>query len=123
MLSQCSLIGFIPSTDADRARNFYVDVLKLKFESEDQFALIVSANGNAIRVVRVKTFTPAPYTILGWEVADIVKEVTTLTEAGVEFARYPYLQQDDLAIWASPSGTRVAWLHDPDGNVLSLSQP
>jgi hypothetical protein len=30
--------------------------------------------------------------------------------------------QDDLGIWSSPSGARVAWFRDPDGNTLSLTQ-
>jgi len=29
---------------------------------------------------------------------------------------------DPHAIWNAPSGARVAWFKDPDGNVLSLTQ-
>jgi hypothetical protein len=32
------------------------------------------------------------------------------------------MEQDDLGIWTSPSGARVAWFKDPDGNVLSLTE-
>jgi hypothetical protein len=32
------------------------------------------------------------------------------------------MQQDDLGIWTSPDGTKVAWFKDPDGNTLSISQ-
>jgi predicted enzyme related to lactoylglutathione lyase len=32
------------------------------------------------------------------------------------------MQQDELGIWQSPSGARVAWFKDPDGNTLSVSQ-
>lgn len=122
MLSECSLIGFVPTTDAARARRFYVDTLQLAFESDDQFALIVRARGTMIRIVRMQEFTPASYTILGWEVSDIDKEVRELSAAGVSFLRIPPLSQDALGIWTTPSGSKVAWFHDPDGNVLSVSQ-
>lgn len=30
--------------------------------------------------------------------------------------------QDELGIWTTPSGAKVAWFKDPDGNTLSVSQ-
>ena len=62
------------------------------------------------------------HTVLGWQVSDIASAAEALTKAGVEFARYPGMDQDQLGIWSSPSGAKVAWFHDPDGNTLSLSQ-
>jgi len=41
---------------------------------------------------------------------------------GVTFERYPGMQQDQLGIWKSPSGAKVAWFKDPDGNVLSVTE-
>jgi predicted enzyme related to lactoylglutathione lyase len=32
------------------------------------------------------------------------------------------MEQDDLGIWTTPGGDRIAWFTDPDGNVLSLTQ-
>jgi predicted enzyme related to lactoylglutathione lyase len=32
------------------------------------------------------------------------------------------MPQEELGIWASPSGARVAWFKDPDGNTLSIAQ-
>ena len=29
---------------------------------------------------------------------------------------------DGQGVWTAPSGTRVAWFKDPDGNLLSLAQ-
>jgi predicted enzyme related to lactoylglutathione lyase len=49
--------------------------------------------------------------------------VERLTAAGIQFLRYPGLNDSNpLGIWTSPSGARIAWFHDPDGNVLSLTQ-
>ena len=78
-----------------------------------------------IRIARMQELTSPPYTILGWEVADIVDEVTALAAKGLVFARYPFLppdQVDEHGIWTAPGGSRVAWFQDPDGNTLSLSQ-
>jgi catechol 2,3-dioxygenase-like lactoylglutathione lyase family enzyme len=122
MLSSYPLVGFVPTIDAQRARQFYVDVLKLEFVADDHFALIVKANQSTIRIARLEKFTPAAYTILGWEVSDITTTVGELVRAGVSFLRFSPLPQDDLGIWTTPSGSRVAWFHDPDGNILSVSQ-
>ena len=122
MLSSSKLVGFIPTIDAQRARQFYVDILKLEFVADDHFALVVRANQSTIRIVRLEKLTPATYTILGWEVSDIATTVGELVQAGVSFLRFPPLPQDDLGIWTTPSGSRVAWFHDPDGNILSVSQ-
>jgi hypothetical protein len=42
--------------------------------------------------------------------------------AGVKFQRCEGMEQDKLRIWQSPSGARVAWLKDPDGNTLSITE-
>jgi catechol 2,3-dioxygenase-like lactoylglutathione lyase family enzyme len=122
MLSNFPLVGFIPAIDRKRARGFYVDLLKLDLVAEDDFAIVVAAKGATVRISEVGAFSPAKYTIIGWEVPDIVVTVRELTDKGVSFSRYPHFQQDDLGIWTSPSGSKVAWFSDPDGNVLSLSQ-
>jgi hypothetical protein len=32
------------------------------------------------------------------------------------------MQQSEAGIWTSPSGAKVAWFKDPDGNVLSVTE-
>lgn len=125
MLGRDTLVAFVPSRDPKKAKSFFVDTLALRFVSEDPFAVVLDANGIAVRLVdisRVADFKPAPITILGWSVPDIRQTVRGLQERGVVFERYPGLTQDDLGIWASPSGARVAWFKDPDGNTLSVTQ-
>jgi predicted enzyme related to lactoylglutathione lyase len=48
--------------------------------------------------------------------------VLRLSERGVRFENYGMPGQDQRGIWKSPSGARIAWFKDPDGNVLSLTQ-
>ena len=120
------LIGFIPTRNAEQAREFYERKLGLRFVSDDQFALVFHSGGDSggtmIRVVRVGEFTPVPFTILGSETADIEQDVRDFSDRGVQFERYGFPGQDERGIWTAPGGAQVAWFKDPDGNVLSLSQ-
>ena len=123
MLGSQKIIGMVPISDPDRARAFYVDRLGLKFVSDDGFAIVLDANGNMLRLTRMREVKPQPFTVLGWEVADIAAAVQHLQQAGVTFERYhDFMKQDDLGIWTAPDSTRVAWFKDPDGNILSVSQ-
>lgn len=75
-----------------------------------------------LRVVRIGEFTPAAFTILGWEVTEIEEKARDLAGRGIALLRFPFLQQDDDAVWTAPGGDKVLWFKDPDGNTLSLSQ-
>jgi predicted enzyme related to lactoylglutathione lyase len=33
------------------------------------------------------------------------------------------MPQDAFAIWTSAGGSSIVWFKDPDGNLLSLTQP
>jgi catechol 2,3-dioxygenase-like lactoylglutathione lyase family enzyme len=125
VLGSASVVAFVPSRDPTKARDFYEGVLGLRVVGQDQFALVLDANGVTVRVVDVsgvRGFKPAPFTILGWHVANAAKVVRSLGAKGVAFERYDGMQQDALGIWTTPGGAKVAWFKDPDGNVLSISQ-
>jgi catechol 2,3-dioxygenase-like lactoylglutathione lyase family enzyme len=122
MLSAGKLIGFVPTTDSKRSRKFYEDKLGFKFLSDDQFALVMQAGESMIRIAKAGKFIPAQYTVMGWEVTDIEAVVKWLNGRGVTCEKYPFVQDQKQGIWTTPNGDKVAWLKDPDGNVLSLSQ-
>jgi catechol 2,3-dioxygenase-like lactoylglutathione lyase family enzyme len=121
MLGSIDIVAFVPTKDTEKARAFYEGVLGLRFVKDDGFALVLDANGIMVRVANAQ-FTPAPFTILGWQVSDIKKVVTGLQGKGVQFERFGFFEQDELGIWTAPTGDMVAWFKDPDGNVLSVSQ-
>ena len=75
-----------------------------------------------LRVTIVDKAVIAPYTVLGWRVSDVAATVTKLRKAGVNFNRYPGMGQDRLGVWTSPSGAKIAWFKDPDGNTLSVTE-
>lgn len=123
MLGSRDIVAFVATTDPDRARAFYRDVLGLRLTAEDGFALMFDAHGTMLRVVKVRQFAPQPFTVLGWHVDDdIAAAAAALASAGVTFERFPGMEQDALGVWTSPGGSKVAWFRDPDGNTLSLSQ-
>lgn len=119
---EAAFVGFIPTSDLAAAQAFYVDTLGLSVIDESPFALAVDAGGGImLRLTVVGEFVPQPFTVAGWAVPELSDTVRTLTAAGVEFVRYEGMEQDDLGIWAAPSGGRVAWFRDRDGNTLSLT--
>jgi catechol 2,3-dioxygenase-like lactoylglutathione lyase family enzyme len=122
MLGAINIVAFVPTRDSGKARSFYEGVLGLRFVKDDGFALVLDANGIMIRVAKAPEFKPAPFTILGWQVTGIEKVVAALQEKGVHFEIFGFLEQDKLGIWTAPSGDKVAWFKDPDGNVLSVSE-
>jgi catechol 2,3-dioxygenase-like lactoylglutathione lyase family enzyme len=122
MLGSMKIVSFVPVKDTKKARAFYEDILGLRFVSEDNFALVLDANGILLRVTNVPKFKPQEFTIVGWEVPNIKQAVRLLRKKGVEFQSYGLPGQDAEGIWSPPSGAKVAWFKDPDGNVLSLTQ-
>ena len=122
MLDGSSLMAFLATTDAARSGAFYEGVLGLRLLSDDPFALVFDAQGAELRIQKVERFTPQPHTALGWAVGSIDAVVREIVARGAQFERYPSLAQDEAGIWKAPSGARIAWLKDPDGNLLSFTQ-
>jgi predicted enzyme related to lactoylglutathione lyase len=123
MLKNSKVISFIATARPPEAKAFYKDVLRLPLRSEDKFAIVFDLGPGTLRVTPVEALVPAPFTVLGWEVEDIGKEAKVLGEFGVAFEKFPGLEQDKAGVWTAPGGAKVAWFKDPDGNILSLTQP
>jgi catechol 2,3-dioxygenase-like lactoylglutathione lyase family enzyme len=122
MLGDQNIVAFVPTTDFERARAFYEGILGLRFKHEDGFALVLDANGIMLRIAKIPVFQPARFTILGWEVQGIHDVVTKLTAKGLLFEQFGLPNQDEAGVWTAPTGDKVAWFKDPDGNILSLSE-
>ena len=122
-LDDAKLVAFVPTTDLDRAR----DVLRRRARTGGSrrpttSPCVLRSGATMLRVTRVGELTPHPFTVLGWDVADLDATVRDLTAAGVEMIRYDGMAQDEAGVWTAPSGARIVWFHDPDGNTLSLTQ-
>ncbi len=122
-LGKCNIVAFVTVTDADKAKDFYRDKLGLRFvRDEPPFAIVFDANGVMLRLVMGQKAAPIPGTVLGWNVPDVRATVLELQSVGVEFERYEFMKQDELGVWTTPTGAKVAWFKDPDGNLLSVSE-
>jgi len=122
MLASGKIVGFVPTKDSTKARSFYEGKLGFQFVSDDVYALVMHTGETMIRIAKVPDFIPAPYTVLGWEVSNIEETVAWLRERGVAFENYHFIQDPELGIWTAPTGDKVAWFKDPDGNLLSVSR-
>ena len=122
MLGNDQIVAFVATRDGAKARRFYEQVLGLRLISDEPWAIVFDAAGTTIRVQKVEAFAPQTFTVLGWEVADIDAAVAELARRDVRFERYAGMDQDERGVWRSPSGARVAWFKDPDGNTLSITQ-
>jgi catechol 2,3-dioxygenase-like lactoylglutathione lyase family enzyme len=121
-LDTATVVGFVPTADVARARDFYQRCLGLTLGVETPQFVVFETAGTELRVNLVEHHSPVPFTIAGWQVPDIAATVGALVAAGVVFSRYDFMDQDELGIWTTPGGDQVAWFTDPDGNVLSLQQ-
>ena len=123
MLGDCELVAFVGATDRQRAKAFYQDALGLRLIEDTPFALVFDSRGTTLRVAIAPTVTPAPGTVLGWSVPDISVVLAGLAAAGIPVEIFDGMRQDQRGVWTTPTGEQVAWFRDPDGNVLSLTQP
>jgi catechol 2,3-dioxygenase-like lactoylglutathione lyase family enzyme len=122
MLGNATITAFVATAHPAKATQFYQATLGLRLVSDDQFAIAFDSAGIELRIQKVEHVQPHGFTSLGWQVPDIRTAVQGLTKRDVVFERYPHMEQDDLGVWLAPSGAKVAWFKDPDGNLLSLTE-
>ena len=121
MLSEQPIVAFLPITNPHVAKDFYGGVLGLAIVEDTPFAVVMRTPHAELRLSVVEHVQPQPFTVLGWQVDALDATIDALTAKGVRLLRFEGMSQDDLGVWTSPSGARVAWFNDPDGNVLSLT--
>ena len=122
MLANAIITSFTAVSNVPAAKQFYEQTLGLKLVADEAFALVFSANGTPVRLQKVPEFQPQPFTVLGWQVADIESAIHDLRHKGVQFEQFPGISQNELGIAVFEDGTQVAWFKDPDGNLLSFHQ-
>jgi catechol 2,3-dioxygenase-like lactoylglutathione lyase family enzyme len=117
-----SIVAFVGVSDLDVAERFYGETLGLDLDDQRPASLVATVGSTSLRITLVEQVHAVPYTVLGWNVPDIEATIDLLTLRGVSFTRYEGFEQDSRGIWTAPSGIRVAWFLDPDGNNLSVTQ-
>lgn len=122
VLNGADLVALLGTAKPAACRVFYADILGLKLISDESMALVFDSNGTMLRISKLADHHPLPFTVLGWQVIDLDRALETLLAAGVSPERFEGQEQDERGIADFESGARVAWLRDPDGNLLSLTE-
>ena len=82
------IIALIVTTQPDQAREFYGQRLGLPQVEDEQFALVFDVNGIMLRVTKLETHSPAPFTVLGFDVVNISSEISRLKNKGINFEQF-----------------------------------
>lgn len=122
LLAHASAQAVVPVKDIDRARTWWVDTLGLKIAHDTDMGLILEA-GNGTRIVMYASEGAgvAPNTVIDFVVDDLGAAVDSLAERGLSFERYDGIDADERGI-ADMGPMRCAWITDPDGNSIAISQ-
>jgi catechol 2,3-dioxygenase-like lactoylglutathione lyase family enzyme len=122
MLADSKLQSIVWTSRIAEAETFYRDLLGLTLATRSDGALVFDVGGGTLRVAPVPSTQPSEHTVLGFAVPDLDRVVTLLGERGVAIERFAGMPHDDKGLVVSPDGARVAWIRDPDGNILSVVQ-
>lgn len=126
MLSTAEAIATVGVRDIAKAREFYGTVLGLQ-EGEPgdctQGEVLSFQSGNSrIYVYRSEFAGSNQATAITWDVGEQIEEIVVdLKSKGAIFERYNMegmRLEGDVHVG---SGMKVAWLKDPDGNILSIA--
>lgn len=104
------------------ARRFYVDVLGLTVEDTSEEGVIgLRSGGTSILVYESEFAGTNKATAATWFVGtDLDAIIDTLKGRGVTFEHYDFPGTTRKGDIHEAGNVRVAWLKDPDGNILSL---
>jgi catechol 2,3-dioxygenase-like lactoylglutathione lyase family enzyme len=120
MLGDAKLQTIVWSADPAAAARFYGEVLGLHEVGRSHGAVVFRVGAGELRVSAVPSTSPSPHTVAGFAVDDLAPVVADLAAKGVAFERFEGFAHDHRGVWRAPDGAEVAWLRDPDGNLLSV---
>ncbi len=123
-LANDKIMAFAATTNCEAARDFYENKLGLKLIEDGEYAIVYDAGGTMLRVQKAQKLDPPQFTVLGWQVDDIAAKIKELVARGVVFNQYgmDFIPQDELGVWTTSDGAKIAWFADPDGHTFSLTQ-
>jgi catechol 2,3-dioxygenase-like lactoylglutathione lyase family enzyme len=124
-LTACRVQALLAVSDLERAKSFYEDQLGLvPGEEEDEAVRYPCADGSEIGIyLSRENAGKSPATLAGWFVDDLDEVMAELASRKVVFERYdqPGLRTDDRGVFDA-GRFRAAWIRDPDGNTLALTE-
>lgn len=124
MLKNAPVVPYIPASDLDRARRFYEDKVGLVIrEASEGGVAYECAGGSWIYLYESHGAGSSKASQAFWDVQDVESEVRELKARGVEFIDYdlPGIKTVN-GVATMDDGTKGAWFHDSEGNILALIQ-
>ena len=122
MLGSSKLVATIPAVEIKRAEEFYTRVLGLSVALRPQEGVLILEAGAGTQImIYEREATKAEHTAATFEVKDLERVVDDLATKGVQFEQYDFddFKTDQRGI-AEMEGAKMAWLKDPEGNILAL---
>jgi len=123
MLTTTGAFSGFSVNDQAAAHAFYRDTLGIELVDTGMGLELHLGGTTKVFVYPKDDHTPASFTVLNFEVADIDAAVDELVAAGVTLLRYEDAHQDEKGIArgkAAGYGPDIAWFTDPAGNILSV---
>lgn len=121
-LSTAEISATVATNDLNRAKQFYGDTLGLKQAEENQAGVGYRGATGLVFVYQSDTAGSGKATAANFNVTDIAAVAAELKNKGVEFEHYdiPNVKwEGDVAVMGP---MKMAWLKDPDGNILGITQ-
>jgi catechol-2,3-dioxygenase len=124
-LSDCRVEALLAVSDLARARHFYEHQVGLvPGDQEEQGVRYPCAEGTGIFVyLSQENAGRSPATLAGWFVDDLDETMNELASRGVVFEQYdqPGITTDERGVFDA-GRFRAAWIKDPDGNTMALTE-
>jgi catechol 2,3-dioxygenase-like lactoylglutathione lyase family enzyme len=124
-LSDSRVQAVLAVSDLARAKRFYEQQLRLvSAEEADEAIRYPCADGTEIGVyLSPENAGKSPATLAGWFVDDLDQTMADLASRDVVFEQYdqPGLKTDERGVFEG-GRFRAAWIRDPDGNTLALTE-
>src|SRR5215211_1514119 len=117
-LKDCKVGTLMAVSDLGEARRFYEDQLGLvPGEQEEEAVRYFCAEGTSIFVyLQPQNAGASSATLAGWTVDDLDQVMDELSSRGVHFEQF-----DQPGVFDG-SDFRAAWIKDPDGNTMAITQ-
>jgi catechol 2,3-dioxygenase-like lactoylglutathione lyase family enzyme len=122
MLGSKEVMATIAVKDLEAASRFYEGTLGLKRSaSQDSEAIVYDSGRSKLLVYRSQFAGTNRATAATWTVGqDVERVVHDLKAKGVAFEHYDLPDTTRKGDVHLAGGLKVAWLKDPDGNILAL---
>ena len=123
MLTDAPIIAMVPTTDLERARDFYGNTLGLSeagMSAPGAQVFYRCGGDTTLEVYERASAGGAEHTLASWEVRDVRAAVDELRGRGITFEEYdvPGFKTEDGVL--TTGGFQAAWFRDPDGNILCV---